>query len=757
MSSQEALEAIQFLQQKARTQEESSTSASQRSASPLSLRLSPIASRSTVSTPSSSFDNDDPHDNILNHGRDASPIRTAFAQLLELSFEPKSSHQEDHEEMADAQRHERQPITMPQSVEDPLQHNIHTLPPPPPPPPPPPLPAFRSEDVSSTTRTEHIATRKTHPSTINPLASVDTSIVDESDDIEDETDDEDTFSEPFVSSFQKRNRENSLETYEWNETSHDNSLDRSDRNYNINPNMNSILKSDVNFLKEHLATKKIEEPDARNISATDLLNEHLDGLLASDKGDDEEDRRDDKVKGVAGRVNQTIHKIKELATPYFPTKLPTAACLSRDKEEIKPTYAKRPYWKSPSNDDTAITVIDTNHISSATRDPPTKLLSVEQQRVPMMRMRHPAAQDFVTEHEASSPHDEEEFVQRTSQQSREKDTEKQSFQRQRRVKESLNGPDDILKCNYFVWKGFENFVVSRCGDASDVAVEKAANRRKESSERQYSPPCSVASEKSEGSASMMRRLSKRYLENDATVVSSLDSASNRSGHKRRPTQDAPIAVLSPVPRHVAGASVRFPAQPAPMAAEQSFTESFVRKLRVEGLDILIHRKAHTDDAMAEPLRARAYLENGKKGKGGDFWGPWLVWLIGDSSVRKGIDLFDIHSLDKASALQLDQYPLAIPGRSLLLLMNEGPDHVFEVQDEASAIYFVHGIRWLIAHLSFNLIAGNVQVSCDMLEVNDYQNPWQESHQTSLMNDLTNFLVDKSATAVWTESAQSINK
>ncbi|GAX12873.1 hypothetical protein FisN_32Lh055 [Fistulifera solaris] len=745
MNSQEALEAIQFLQQEARNEEERSTGASQRSASPLSLRLSPIAPRSAVSSPSSSFDNDDRHNNLPNHTRDASPIRTAFAQLLELSFESQIRHHDGEEENADTEQHGKHPIAMQQRVEDPLQQRVQTLlpPPPPPPPPPSPRPAFRSDDVSSTTSTEHIVTTKTHYSVTNPLASIDTSIVDENDDVEDESDDEDTFSEPFESSFEKKSRENSLETYELNETSRENSLDRSDRNYSINPQMNSILESDANVSKEDLATETLEDPDARNISAADLLDEHLDGLLASDKGNEEKVRGD--AKGVAGRVNQTIHKIKEMATPYLPTKLPTTTCLSRDNEDNKTTYAKRPFPKNSSNDVTAVTVIDTGHISSVARDGPSKLLSVDQQRVPMMRMRHPAAQDFLTEHEASSPHHEEEFVKGTSQQSRAQATEKQ---RQRRVKESLNGPDDILVCNNVVWKGFENFVVSRCGNASDAVVEKAANRQKEASARQYSPACSVASEKSEGSESMMRRLSQRYLKSDATVVSSLDgSASNRSGGGSRPTQDAPITVLNPIPRHVTGASAQFPAQPAIREGDCLPADQFVRKLRNEGLDILIHRKAHAADVMAKPLRAHVYLEDAKRGNKGDFWGPWLVWFIGDSPVRKGIDLFDIRSLDKASALQLEQYPLAMPGRSLLLLMNEGPDHVFEMQDEASAVSFVHGIRWLIAHLSFNLIAGNVNVSCDMIEVTDHQTPWLESHLSSLMNDLTNVLVDKSATAM----------
>ena len=53
-----------------------------------------------------------------------------------------------------------------------------------------------------------------------------------------------------------------------------------------------------------------------------------------------------------------------------------------------------------------------------------------------------------------------------------------------------------------------------------------------------------------------------------------------------------------------------------------------------------------------------------------------------------------------------------------MLRTEGGDHyIFEaMEDEGVAYRFVHGMRWIVARLAFNLIIGNLNVSCELLNV-----------------------------------------
>jgi hypothetical protein len=104
-------------------------------------------------------------------------------------------------------------------------------------------------------------------------------------------------------------------------------------------------------------------------------------------------------------------------------------------------------------------------------------------------------------------------------------------------------------------------------------------------------------------------------------------------------------------------------------------------------------------------------------------------------------------LDKATPLELQHYPLAVPGRSLILRANRSASYVFEAQSELSALRVVQGMRWVVARLAFNLIIGNLSVSSELLQpgidascADSYD---AESAQLLAMNDVTNHLVNKS--------------
>merc|ERR1712050_16708 len=102
---------------------------------------------------------------------------------------------------------------------------------------------------------------------------------------------------------------------------------------------------------------------------------------------------------------------------------------------------------------------------------------------------------------------------------------------------------------------------------------------------------------------------------------------------------------------------------------------------------------------------------------------------------------------------------AMPGRAVYIRMNDGDEHVFETRNEEGADRFVEGMRWVVARMSFNLVAGNLSVCCELLDVGFYDqgdddetnliptlpiatSPKEEANWTSAMNDVTNNMVDK---------------
>ena len=125
--------------------------------------------------------------------------------------------------------------------------------------------------------------------------------------------------------------------------------------------------------------------------------------------------------------------------------------------------------------------------------------------------------------------------------------------------------------------------------------------------------------------------------------------------------------------------------------------------------------------------------------------PGLYEFSGATSV---LDLFDIRVVEMASPAQLKEYPIAMPDRTVIVGTNRGNDLVLEANSEDDANCFVHGMRWIVARLAFNLIIGNMEVSCELLDVsrqkNDRpKNPLEEVRWSRAMNDVANSLVEKS--------------
>jgi hypothetical protein len=195
--------------------------------------------------------------------------------------------------------------------------------------------------------------------------------------------------------------------------------------------------------------------------------------------------------------------------------------------------------------------------------------------------------------------------------------------------------------------------------------------------------------------------------------------------------------------------------------DQSFVKAFIATMRDAGLELIVHRP-NRRQSLSQPCKIVAFLRPGTEHKAtAQFSTPCLEWQAEEGLITKRVDLFDIKSCDKASALQLERYPLAIPGRSILLRTHGGSDYVFETRHEATSLQFVHGIRWVVARLSFNVVIGNVRGSCELMDLDHRENgrphssstaastcfpstPEEESRWTRAMNDATNAMIDKSA-------------
>ena len=177
---------------------------------------------------------------------------------------------------------------------------------------------------------------------------------------------------------------------------------------------------------------------------------------------------------------------------------------------------------------------------------------------------------------------------------------------------------------------------------------------------------------------------------------------------------------------------------------KNFIREFIAELSKEGIKLLQHRRSHRQ-AFSRPTEVHAYLRLGTETNTNGYCEPCIQFLAHDGIPVVSVDLFDVRSLEKATALQLQSYPLAVPGNSLLIRTNPG-DFVFEANNEDEAVRIVHGMRWLIARLSFNLIIGNVNVSCELLDVGRkaFKQRVGESNRAKAMDDLTNHLVNKAS-------------
>jgi len=131
--------------------------------------------------------------------------------------------------------------------------------------------------------------------------------------------------------------------------------------------------------------------------------------------------------------------------------------------------------------------------------------------------------------------------------------------------------------------------------------------------------------------------------------------------------------------------------------------------------------------------------------------PNLVWEVIEHSPRKRryhsaqrecISLFDISSVQKAAeSINLNAFRHAVPEKSILITLNDDSVCLFEANDVSEAKKIIHGLRWIEARLTFNIIVGNVHVCSEMLSMSDQRGISELTSE--LMMEVTDQLVEKS--------------
>lgn len=198
-------------------------------------------------------------------------------------------------------------------------------------------------------------------------------------------------------------------------------------------------------------------------------------------------------------------------------------------------------------------------------------------------------------------------------------------------------------------------------------------------------------------------------------------------------------------RHSASTMTTRPATPS---KERTFINDFMEDLGSMGESMLWHKES----SVMNPATVRIRLKKGYRCMDGAFCAPRLVWADDTKGQKYGVDLFDIQSLKKADTLELENFPYAMPGRTVCLKITNGGSFILEARSEDDAFRFVRGICWVVSRLAFNLVIGNVDVSCELLDLGLMEGP-ATSHSSLMefdwsraMDDVADQLVEKALAA-----------
>ena len=146
-----------------------------------------------------------------------------------------------------------------------------------------------------------------------------------------------------------------------------------------------------------------------------------------------------------------------------------------------------------------------------------------------------------------------------------------------------------------------------------------------------------------------------------------------------------------------------------------FVKLFLQDMETKGESMLWHKENSSLDPL-DPTKVVIRIKRGYRLRNGTYCAPRLIWTDVQKNENFGVDVFDIRSMNHASMVHLKEFPYAIPGRSVVMHLKDSSPFIFEAAAEEVVLRFVRGIRWVIARLAYNLVTGNIDGSCELLDV-----------------------------------------
>ena len=144
----------------------------------------------------------------------------------------------------------------------------------------------------------------------------------------------------------------------------------------------------------------------------------------------------------------------------------------------------------------------------------------------------------------------------------------------------------------------------------------------------------------------------------------------------------------------------------------TFVKSFVQDMESKGKSMLWHQHASS----MNPTTVIVRLKKGYRMPNGKCCAPRLIWTDLRSKQNYGFDIFDIKSMDHANTTKLQEFRYAIPGRSVLFRLSNSTVVFFESGTEVDMVRFVKGMKKITANLTHNLVTGNLDGCCELLNM-----------------------------------------
>jgi len=234
-------------------------------------------------------------------------------------------------------------------------------------------------------------------------------------------------------------------------------------------------------------------------------------------------------------------------------------------------------------------------------------------------------------------------------------------------------------------------------------------------------------------------------------ISSENNNSNNNNRARGPSSTGVVSCTQPVvrapcvatsstiDRHLpSGSNTKLRHNPTiNLQSDFSFVKTFTEDIKNGGESMLWHQET----SATNPSNVIIRLKKGYRFTDGRYCAPRLIWTDHRKDQNYGLDIFDIQSLERADIVQLETFPYAMPKRSVCLHLKNTTSFIFEAGTEEDAIRFVRGVRSVVVRLAYNLVVGNLDKSCELLELSP-KSTLMEFDWSRAMDDVTEHLVEK---------------